>query len=528
MRTLNPIRLVFIFVALASAAVPAWSQTPNWQVNRQARAVVNRLVMNTTNFQRELARNRFPWETTTNAEERLTSQATALVSALESLRTSLNSNGDPMDELNGVLSRASRINMLVSRNQVNSRAQTQWTAIRTDVNTLAGYYNVSWNWNEQYPGTNNGRGTGYGTAYGNGYGNRSITGTYRLNTSMSDDVSSVVNRSVGYYSTDQRDRMRRGLERRLTPPDMLAIERNGRTITMSSSIQSQVTFDADGVPHTETNERGRTVTTTVTSDRNGFAVKTTGDRGNDFTVTFQNDGNGRLRVTRQFYVENRSETISSTSVYDRMTDRADWSAIIPQTTGPWFENTGSYGGTGEFFIPNGVMLTARLRNSVNSRVSQIGDRFTMDVVSPSEYNGAVIEGHVAQATNSGRVSGRANLQLDFDTINVSGRQYAFAGMINSVDPINGDSVTVNNEGTIRDNDQTTKTVTRAGVGALLGAVIGAVAGGGQGAAIGAAVGAGAGAGSVLIGGRDNIELANGSTFTITSSAPPRTASYRRQ
>jgi hypothetical protein len=483
--------------------------------------------MNTTSFQRELARNRFPWETTTDAEERLTTQTTALLSALESLRTSLNNGGDPTDELNGVLSRASRINMIVSRNQVNSRTQTQWTTIRTDVNTLAGYYNVAWNWNEPYRGNSGGQ-TGYGTGYGDAFGRRSITGTYRLNTAMSDDVSRIVDRSVGYYSTDNRDRMRHGLERRLTPPDMLAIDRNGRTITMASSIQSQVTFDADGVPHTETNERGRTVTTTVTSNRNGFAVKTTGDRGNDFTVTFENDANGRLRVTRQFYIENRSETISSTSVYDRIGDRADWSAIVPQTTGPWFENNQAYAGTGEFYIPNGVVLTARLRTPVNTRASQVGDRFTMDVVSPSEYTGAVIEGHVAQAVNSGRISGRANLQLDFDTISVNGRQYAFAGMINSVNPINGDSVTVNNEGTIRDNNQTTKTATRAGVGALLGAVIGAVAGGGQGAAIGAAVGAGAGAGSVLVAGRDNIELANGSTFTITSSAPPRTASYRRQ
>jgi hypothetical protein len=78
---------------------------------------------------------------------------------------------------------------------------------------------------------------------------------------------------------------------------------------------------------------------------------------------------------------------------------------------------------------------------------------------------------------------------------------------------------VNNEGTIRDNNQTTKTVTRAGVGASLGALIGAIAGGGEGAAIGAAVGAGAGAGSVLIQGRNDVELGQGTEFTITSTGP---------
>lgn len=63
--------------------------------------------------------------------------------------------------------------------------------------------------------------------------------------------------------------------------------------------------------------------------------------------------------------------------------------------------------------------------------------------------------------------------------------------------------TVNNEGTVRDSNQTTQTAVRAGIGALVGAVIGA----------------GAGAGSVLVTGRDSIELGPGSVFRITATAP---------
>jgi len=85
--------------------------------------------------------------------------------------------------------------------------------------------------------------------------------------------------------------------------------------------------------------------------------------------------------------------------------------------------------------------------------------------------------------------------------------------------VNGDNVAVTNEGTIRDRNQTTQTATRAGIGAALGALIGAIAGGGQGAAVGAAVGAGAGAGSVLIQGRDNVELEQGTQFSITATGP---------
>ena len=62
-------------------------------------------------------------------------------------------------------------------------------------------------------------------------------------------------------------------------------------------------------------------------------------------------------------------------------------------------------------------------------------------------------------------------------------------------------------------------MTRTGIGAAIGAVIGAVAGGGKGAAIGAAVGAGVGAGSVFIQGRNDLDLMNGTEFTIRVSAP---------
>ncbi len=33
------------------------------------------------------------------------------------------------------------------RNRLNAATQRNWTAIRTDLNTLANYYSVSWNWN---------------------------------------------------------------------------------------------------------------------------------------------------------------------------------------------------------------------------------------------------------------------------------------------------------------------------------------------------------------------------------------------
>ena len=60
---------------------------------------------------------------------------------------------------------------------------------------------------------------------------------------------------------------------------------------------------------------------------------------------------------------------------------------------------------------------------------------------------------------------------------------------------------------------------RGAIGAALGAIIGAIAGGGKGAAIGAVIGAGGGAGTVIVEGRDRLDLQRGTEVTITSGDP---------
>src|SRR5262249_11925795 len=97
--------------------------------------------------------------------------------------------------------------------------------------------------------------------------------------------------------------------------------------------------------------------------------------------------------------------------------------------------------------------------------------------------------------------------------------YQFAGIIESVRTPNGDTVRVDNEGTVRDDSQSSKTVQRAAIGTAVGAIIGAIAGGGKGAAICAIVGAGGGAGSVYIQGKNDLDLAPGTELVVRASAP---------
>jgi hypothetical protein len=207
--------------------------------------------------------------------------------------------------------------------------------------------------------------------------------------------------------------------------------------------------------------------------------------------------------------------VTVASVYDKVEERANFSMVNNnQNAG---NNTGNIN---DFVIANNTKVVAVLRTPVSTKVSQNGDRFQMEITSPAQYKRRDYRRASCQNRTFGRVSGRANVSLEFDTIRLrNGQSYRFAGIVDSVRLASGENVAVNNEGTVRDNNQTTKTVTRAGIGAALGALIGAIAGGGQGAAIGAGIGAGAGAGTVILQGRDDVELGDGTEFMITATAP---------
>jgi hypothetical protein len=529
-RIINLITLNLLALFAVLSAQAQWTTNRPYRVSdTQLRNVVARIENKTDRFKNQMATalDQSRWNST-NREDDINAMISDFENATDRLRNSIGSTSAYNNEANDVLTRAAYINQFMARNRLNYTVQNQWSSLRTDLNTLARYYNLSWNWNQTlppygntgnypnvptYPNNNypNGR-------YRPGLNNR-LTGTYRLNTSLSDNVSEVVNRSINVYSTTDRPNFGRNLERRLSSPNMLAIERVGRNVTIASSNAPQIAFSADGVARRETNERGRTVTTTVTTAGQGISINYQGDRDNDFYVTFTPVRNDQLRVTRRLYLPNRNQTITVSSVYDRIDTVARWNDVNINNAGGY---NGGYNGNvnGNFAIPNGTRITAVLRSMINTRATQVGDRFTMEVTSPNEYRGAIIEGNVSNIDRSGRVSGRANISMDFDTIRMpDGRNYRFEGIVDAVRTANGDTVSVNNEGVVRDSNQTTKTVTRAGIGAALGAIIGAIAGGGQGAAIGAAVGAGAGAGSVLIQGRDNMELGPGTEFSITSSSP---------
>jgi hypothetical protein len=304
----------------------------------------------------------------------------------------------------------------------------------------------------------------------------------------------------------------------LDAPGTIAIDQRGRRFTIASPLAPETTFDADGRTRTETTERGRTVRTNVALRGEQLVVNRTGSSGSDYNVTFAPTGRGQgMRVTRSIYAERFPRPIVVTSFYEKTSDVAQLNIYSGPRDNPGIDRQDR----GQFIVPNNTRLTAVLNTDLSTKNVTPGNRFNMQVNSPSQYRGAVIEGVVSNLESSGRVTGRAEMTLNFESIRLrNGSRYEFRGDLESIRTPDGKDVRIENEGTVQEDDsQTTRTVTRSGIGAALGAIIGAVASGGKGAAIGAAVGAGAGAGSVLIQGRDNLDLQSGTEMTIRASSP---------
>jgi hypothetical protein len=345
-----------------------------------------------------------------------------------------------------------------------------------------------------------------------------LTGTWQLDVSHSDNVDDVVDDAIRGLPADEQQRARNRVTRRLDAPETIAIEQRGQRFTMASTRAPQTTFAADGRSRTEVTERGRTVRINASLRGDQLVINRTGSQGSDYSVTFEPTYRGQgMRVTRTIYADRFPEPIVVTSLYEKTSDIAQLNIYsgAPDRTGIDRQDRG------RFVVPNNTRLTAVLNTDLATKGVNSGDRFSMEVLSPSQYRGAEIEGVVSNIESSGRVTGRAEMTLNFERIRLrDGGTYDFAGYLESIRTPDGKDVRIENEGTVREEDsQTTRTVTRSGIGAAIGAVIGAVAGGGKGAAIGAAVGAGTGAGSVLIQGRDELDLPSGTEVTIRASSP---------
>jgi len=174
-------------------------------------------------------------------------------------------------------------------------------------------------------------------------------------------------------------------------------------------------------------------------------------------------------------------------------------------------------------VPVNTKFSLQLLSTISTATSKKGDKFSCKVLTPAEYEGAIVEGHVRNLKRSGRADKDSKIDLAFDKITLpDARVEEFSATVVEVfDVVNvGDQGRADNEGTVRSRSTTVKTsIKRAAAGALLGAVIGGVVAGGQGAAVGAAIGAGIGATTTLASKGPDLEFKDGTQFTVECNGP---------
>ncbi len=148
-------------------------------------------------------------------------------------------------------------------------------------------------------------------------------------------------------------------------------------------------------------------------------------------------------------------------------------------------------------LPSGTIVAVRVDRALSTVRNRAGDRFVAILDRPVLVDGVEIlpkgtkfTGHVTTSAASGRLQGRAMLQITLDAFDTNGHHYPIRTSLNG-----------------RTSDAHKKrNVEIIGGGAGAGALIGGLTGGGKGAAIGAAAGAGAGTGVAAATGKKEVEI----------------------
>jgi hypothetical protein len=164
-------------------------------------------------------------------------------------------------------------------------------------------------------------------------------------------------------------------------------------------------------------------------------------------------------------------------------------------------------------VPIGTNLKIRIEDTLSSKESRVGDRFTATVLDPVRFNEATVRGHVSSIQKSGKIKGRTSMNLAFDSITLpDGRSGTLHGYVTRV--YGSDSSRADEEGGVESGSRTNQTMKRAGIGAGAGAIIGAIAGGGKGAAIGLILGGAGGAGSLAVQGSKELRIESGTEMLV--------------
>jgi type IV secretion system protein VirB10 len=179
-------------------------------------------------------------------------------------------------------------------------------------------------------------------------------------------------------------------------------------------------------------------------------------------------------------------------------------------------------------IPQGTHVLLRMENSVNTRTAKEGDFVYLRTAFPIANSGEIavpagsyVQGVVAEAKQSGRVKGRAQLAIRLETLTLgSGKVYKFSPHLSSVDAGETGQKVEGAENTVEQAPGKGQDAGRIAILAGSGAALGGIADRSwKGAGIGAGVGSAVGLATVLLTRGKEVELRQGSTLDVVFDRP---------
>ena len=183
-------------------------------------------------------------------------------------------------------------------------------------------------------------------------------------------------------------------------------------------------------------------------------------------------------------------------------------------------------------VDTGTKIPLNLMNAISTRTAAEGDRVYLETIFPILSGGRIVippgsyvAGTVTQVRRAGKVKGRAELFIRFDSLTLpNGVTRDFRARVGNLDGDNRGTVD-RTEGKIKGDSDKAKDAMVVGQGAAWGATVGAIATqSGKGAGIGAAAGAAAGMIGVLMSRGPDAVLERGSTLEMVLDRNLRFAS----
>jgi len=147
--------VIFAMTFLAGADFNVSAQRPYRVTDRQVSTLLINLERDADIWNRELnaAMDRSTYNGT-RTEDEITNYVRDFENATDRLRQRFEANNSVSADVEEVLTRAAYIDRFLTQYRFNARVASGWTRVRSNLDQLAGYYNVRWNWNNtNFPNT---------------------------------------------------------------------------------------------------------------------------------------------------------------------------------------------------------------------------------------------------------------------------------------------------------------------------------------------------------------------------------------